>query len=186
MPTEEQFEQAAVAFQRFGLGARRSGLRTIASDPQGALLEELDHPVRARIRPRGLPDYREAAAIGTRTFFEQQDVFLAENTARLKRQVSTPIGFLERLVMFWTSHFSMTVEKKGHIRAMAGQYERDVIRANLTGNFGQMLRDAILHPAMICYLDNTDSIGPNSPVGQETLKSGVTKLPPAIACAPMP
>ncbi|WP_068300954.1 DUF1800 family protein [Pararhodobacter sp. CCB-MM2] len=166
MPSEEQLLQAAVAFQRFGLGPKRAGLRAIADDARGALLEELDRPARARIRVRALPSYEEAGAIGTQLFPQQQEVFLAEQTAKLSLQLRTPIGFLERLVMFWSNHFNMSVEKKGQIRAMVGQYERDVIRAGLTGRFSTMLRRTVTHPAMICYLDNADSIGPNSPAGQ--------------------
>lgn len=165
MPTTEQLQQARIVYQRFGLGPRKAGLRVIAADARGALLEELDSPARAQIPSRGLPTYAEAAAAGTIGFFESQDLFVAEAEARLKRQISTPIGFLERLVIFWSNHFNMSIEKKSQIRAMVGQYERDVVRDEVLGSFPRMLRKTIQHPAMICYLDNQDSIGPNSSAG---------------------
>lgn len=174
MPTQAQLNQAAIAYQRFGLGPRNGGLKQIADDARGALLDELDRPQRARIRATGLPDYARAGVIGTQTFFEQQDVFLAEVRARFSHQIRTPIGFLERLVMFWSNHFNMSVEKKGHIRAMLGQYERNVVRANVLGRFERMLRMTVTHPAMIGYLDNTESIGPNSPAGQR-FQAGVNE-----------
>jgi len=80
--------------------------------------------------------------------------------------MSVEIGFVERLVMFWSNHFSMSVSKTETIRGTIGQWERDVVRRHVLGHFTDMRRGTIEHPAMIAYLDNDISIGPNSPVGQ--------------------
>ena len=48
---------------------------------------------------------------------------------------------------------------------MAGAYEREAIRPHVLGRFVDMLQAAEGHPAMLDYLDNTGSIGPNSDEG---------------------
>jgi hypothetical protein len=48
---------------------------------------------------------------------------------------------------------------------MAGAYEREAIRPHVLGRFGDMLLAAEGHPAMLLYLDNARSIGPDSVAG---------------------
>ena len=48
---------------------------------------------------------------------------------------------------------------------MAGGYEREAIRPHVLGRFADMLLAAEGHPAMLLYLDNAQSIGPNSVAG---------------------
>jgi uncharacterized protein (DUF1800 family) len=89
-----------------------------------------------------------------------------EIDARVDKQMRADIGFVERLVIFWSNHYSMTVNKADAIRGMMGQLERDVIRKHVLGNFSDMLLGVMQHPSMLAYLDNDDSIGPNSPAGK--------------------
>jgi uncharacterized protein (DUF1800 family) len=91
-----------------------------------------------------------------------QKLFLQEATARVEAAVAAEIGFAERLVWFWSNHFCVTADK---VQAMAGGYEREAIRAHALGRFGDMLLAAEGHPAMLLYLDNAQSIGPNSTGG---------------------
>jgi uncharacterized protein (DUF1800 family) len=51
------------------------------------------------------------------------------------------------------------------VPAMAGPYEREAIRPHVLGRFRDMLRAVEAHPAMLFYLDNARSIGPNSVAG---------------------
>ena len=83
------------------------------------------------------------------------------------RPASTPrigaeIGFVERLVWFWSNHFCVSADK---VPSMAGAYEREAIRPHVLGRFADMLLAAESHPAMLFYLDNAASIGPNSVAG---------------------
>ena len=48
---------------------------------------------------------------------------------------------------------------------MAGGYEREAIRPHVLGRFADMLLAVESHPAMLFYLDNSTSIGPNSVAG---------------------
>ena len=69
-----------------------------------------------------------------------------------------------RLVMFWSNHFCVSANK-GPVRGMAGAYEREAIRPHVLGRFVDMLLAVERHPAMLVYLDNHVSIGPNSRAG---------------------
>ncbi len=94
----------------------------------------------------------------------RRETFRDEATARLRRALGTDTPFLERLVMFWSGHFCVSAAK-GPVRALAGAYEREAIRPHVLGRFSDMLRAAEQHPAMLIYLDNAQSIGPNSRAG---------------------
>ena len=83
----------------------------------------------------------------------------------LRRRARTPnIGFAERLVWFWSNHFCVSADK-GPVRALCGAYEREAIRPHVLGNFSDMLLAVETHPAMLLYLDNARSIGPDSIAG---------------------
>jgi len=93
-----------------------------------------------------------------------QQIYLAEAKARIHAALGAEIGFLERLVWFWSNHFCVSADK-GNVRQICGAYEREVIRANVLGRFSDMLLAAESHPAMLIYLDNARSIGPASIAG---------------------
>ena len=90
-----------------------------------------------------------------------QQIYLDEARARLGAALDAEIGFAERLVWFWSNHFCVSADK-GQVRPLAGAYEREAVRDHLTGRFGDMLVAVETHPAMLLYLDNANSIGPNS------------------------
>jgi uncharacterized protein (DUF1800 family) len=86
--------------------------------------------------------------------------------ARFDTAVATDRPFFERLVHFWTNHFVVSGAKPGAI-AMPPSFERDVVRPNVTGKFVDMLLASSKHPAMLFYLDNYRSVGPDSAVGKD-------------------
>jgi uncharacterized protein (DUF1800 family) len=85
-----------------------------------------------------------------------------EIIARIDTAVKADIGFVERLVWFWSNHFCVSADV---VLNMAGGYEREAIRAHVLGRFGDMLLAVESHPAMLVYLDNFRSIGPMSVAG---------------------
>ncbi|MFZ2067659.1 MAG: DUF1800 family protein [Xanthobacteraceae bacterium] len=91
-----------------------------------------------------------------------QQLILNEAKARFDAATRADIGFVERLVWFWSNHFCVSADK---IPAMAGPYEREAIRPHVLGRFGDMLHAVESHPAMLFYLDNVQSMGPNSTAG---------------------
>ena len=91
-----------------------------------------------------------------------QQIFQNEATARYEAAVGGDIGFVERLVWFWSNHFCISADKD---IAMVGAYEREAIRVHVLGRFGDMLIAVESHPAMLYYLDNVRSMGANSIAG---------------------
>ena len=164
-PTTAQ--KSLIAFQRFGFGAKPGGLARMGNDPEGAIRTEVASPRIALINRPTLPAYGKACVESQMGFERAEAIRRLEMNARIDKQMSVEIGFVERLVVFWANHFSMTVNKSETQRGTIGQWERDVVRRHVLGKFVNMLRGTIQHPAMIGYLDNEDSIGPRSPTGQD-------------------
>jgi uncharacterized protein (DUF1800 family) len=95
-----------------------------------------------------------------------QKTFRAEALARLQRGMIADCGFAERLVVFWSNHFCISANKGGLARMWAGSFEREAIRPFVLGRFGDMLKAVEQHPAMLFFLDNQQSLGPESRAGQ--------------------
>ena len=94
-----------------------------------------------------------------------QKTFRAEALARLQRGVVADCGFVERLVVFWSNHFCISANKGALARMWAGSFERDAIRPHVLGRFSDMLKTVEQHPAMLFFLDNQQSLGPESRAG---------------------
>ena len=88
-------------------------------------------------------------------------IYLAEAEARVEFALLADVGFVERLVWFWSNHFCVSADKS-IVRPIAGAYEREAIRPHVLGSFADMLLAAESHPAMLQFLDNVRSMGPNS------------------------
>ncbi len=95
-----------------------------------------------------------------------QKTYRAEALARLQRATIADCGFAERLVTFWSNHFCISANKGGLARMWAGSFEREAIRPHVLGRFGDMLKAVEQHPAMLFFLDNQQSLGPDSRAGQ--------------------
>jgi uncharacterized protein (DUF1800 family) len=93
-----------------------------------------------------------------------QQIYLDEAKARLAAALAAEIGLAERLAWFWSNHFCVSADT-GNVRPICGAYEREAIRAHVLGRFGDMLLAVESHPAMLIYLDNARSIGPDSIAG---------------------
>src|SRR5262249_48604037 len=91
-----------------------------------------------------------------------QQIFLEEAKARFDRALAADTGFVERLVWFWSNHFCVSADK---VPPVAGAFEREAIRPHVLGRFADMLVAVESHPAMLHYLDNARSIGPESIAG---------------------
>jgi len=95
-----------------------------------------------------------------------QKTYRAEALARLQRAMIADCGFAERLVAFWSNHFCISAHKGELARIWAGSFEREAIRPHVLGRFGDMLKAVEQHPAMLFFLDNQQSSGPDSRAGQ--------------------
>jgi uncharacterized protein (DUF1800 family) len=81
--------------------------------------------------------------------------------AKLLRAIYSRRQFEEVMTDFWCNHFNVFMDK-GLDRLMLTSYERDVIRPHALGNFEDLLVATAKSPAMLFYLDNWLSVGPNS------------------------
>jgi uncharacterized protein (DUF1800 family) len=166
---QDQHKRAHVALNRFGLGGKVNGINRIRLDPKAAIQAELNTPNIALITAPGLPTYQDACQmVDTADGNLQYALKDKEMAARIAKHLEPEVGFVERLVLFFSNHFSMTFNKDSAVLCTIGQLERDVIRKNVLGSFRSMLVGVMLHPAMIRYLDNQDSVGPTSPFGIDT------------------
>src|SRR5271168_2403563 len=88
-----------------------------------------------------------------------QQILENEAAARYQAAIGADIGFVERLVWFWSNHFCISADKD---IAMVGAYEREAIRPHVLCRFVEMLAAVESHPAMLFYLDNVQSMGADS------------------------
>jgi len=91
--------------------------------------------------------------------------YLVMNSARLQSALTTDSPFVERLVHFWANPFAVSIDKLPVI-GLAGLLEFEAIRPHVLGTFSDMLVAVEQHPAMLVYLDQAQSIGPNSRAGE--------------------
>ena len=169
-----------IALNRFGLGAAPGEGDRVASDPRGwadAQVGRVPMPealMRFRSSADIIADMHRARKQGPATLRPavrealRRD-FGPEVMARARHHIATDRPFAERLVLFWSNHFTVS-RAKGIIGAAVPAFEREVIRPHVFGRFTDMLRAATRHPAMIAYLDNQVSIGERSRVGRRRME----------------
>ncbi|OLP43827.1 DUF1800 domain-containing protein [Rhizobium oryziradicis] len=98
--------------------------------------------------------------------------FNADVSARIAQATLSPFGFHERLATFWLNHFTVSADKSTENRLLVPLFEAEAIRPHLGGHFATLLKEVSLHPAMIVFLDQAQSIGPNSKAGLKRKDGG--------------
>lgn len=96
---------------------------------------------------------------------EQRQYYVDMVSARALTAITSPTPFAERLVHFWANHFAVSADKL-ELVGLSGTLEFEAIRPHVMGKFGDMLNAVERHPAMLLYLDQAVSVGPNSQAGQ--------------------
>jgi len=110
-----------------------------------------------------------AAAPADRSVLARQRAVMTELAqAKILRAVMSERQLQEVLADFWLNHFNVFAGK-GQVRQYLTEYERDVIRPHVLGNFRDLLGAVAHSPAMLFYLDNWQSASPTptGPVSQE-------------------
>ena len=184
-------QQATIAAHRFGFS--EGSQQFIQDDPRSWVLEQFKRPV--ALDTQGLIDSVQALSLTRQVLksaltAQQPDMENApkdelgpmtpsrkelrqRNIQSLLRRwqhtIETPTPVAERWVQFWSNHFCVAANK-GTMLAMVGPHEYEAIRPNAFGRFKELLRSAILHPSMLIYLDNAQSIGPLSRAGLRRTK----------------
>ena len=91
--------------------------------------------------------------------------------ARYAAAVAADNDFAERLVHFWSNHFAVSADNI-LMTVFAGLQEQEAIRPHIFGRFADMLMAVEHHPAMLVYLNQSTSIGPNSPAAKRRARAG--------------
>lgn len=102
--------------------------------------------------------------------------YVDASAARLAAAIATATPFPERLVHFWANHFAVSADKQTVI-GFVGNYENEAIRPHIMGKFSDLLIAAVRHPAMLLYLDQAQSFGPDSPVATRARGRGNARAP---------
>lgn len=181
---------AAIAVTRFGLGARADEINEAARDPRGWLKTQIRREgaetfttggETANQRLAEFRDYRRERRAAEQQGGQGKDgvgddavmqarQFIRDNTsgdilARVQLATATDAGFRERWALFWANHFTVSAIK-APVSGLIGPFENEAIRPRVFGRFADLLGAAETHPAMLLYLDQAQSIGPNSRAAQ--------------------
>lgn len=185
----DSWREVWIAQTRFGLGPRPGDAPI--GDPRGWLRDQL-RPLPDGVLPGdALPDSASIIAEGWRrreegrrsadpqqAKKEQQRwaraTYERECRARIARAAATDQPFPERLARLWSDHFTVSILRH-QILPVAGAFEREAIRPHALGRFRDMLRAVIRHPAMIGYLDNQNSVSPDSPAARSGKPRGLNE-----------
>jgi uncharacterized protein (DUF1800 family) len=81
---------------------------------------------------------------------------------RLTRDIYSNAQLQEVMTDFWLNHFNVFLHKNDETPYYLVSYERDVIRPRALGKFEDLLEATAHSPAMLLYLDNSSSMGPDS------------------------
>jgi uncharacterized protein (DUF1800 family) len=90
--------------------------------------------------------------------------------SRMLRDVYSERQLEAVMTDFWLNHFNVYIKKNQNEPYMLPAYERDVIRPRALGKFEDLLVATAKSPAMLTYLDNFQSIGPNSQAARNSGK----------------
>jgi uncharacterized protein (DUF1800 family) len=171
------FSAAFIAYNRFGLGIHLKDQKQ-PYNPKQWLFNQLTQytitPEEWKHQPKSssiiaqsmnpkMSAMRKSDKQATRKMMKQKVRRLYQEAvqARTLSALNTQTPFIERLVHFWANHFAISVQKP-NVRALAGSYELEAIRPYVLGNFKDMLFAVEKHPAMLLFLDQAKSMGPDS------------------------
>ena len=164
-------KDAFIAANRFGLGPRPGELELIDKNPRMWLRNQIKSGI---VTPPLLQNLASVAEIAE-TYMQNRrnrnrDVKKEFRRAQARayhksiydralNAIQSDTPFAERMVDFWSNHFTVSSAARKIIGPMAVAYETDAIRPHIFGSFENMLRGVTQHPAMLMYLDNHISMG---------------------------
>jgi uncharacterized protein (DUF1800 family) len=200
---------AAIATNRFGLGARPGDLALVAKDPRGWLLAQLE-PERELPKPlaalpsaaddqlafarwlRGLgrgvlrESASETGSMKDEDLEGVESAFVREFVPRyeqaLEARVQTAVQSerpFYERLVHFWSNHFVVSAIKPATVAVPASFEREVVRPRATGRFAELLLASTRHPGMLVYLDNFQSIGPGSRRARRRGRRGGLLRPPS-------
>ncbi len=159
-PTTVGDEPYSAHLNRFGFGPVPGQVAALKSKGRRKWFEQ---QLAAPQDDEGLLGYQLAAMdINNFPAWELRDipedyVIRQLNEARIKRAVHSPWQLRERMVDFWSAHFSIYA-RKGLAAYRKPEDERNVIRKHVFGKFEDMLQASAKSTAMLLFLDQQSSV----------------------------
>jgi uncharacterized protein (DUF1800 family) len=138
---------------------RLAALEAMPHDKQDDVIGALPQQMRQALFVAAPPDLRRRIEL---TAGPAQVVARDLQESKILRAVYSNRQLDEILVDFWFNHFNVFMDK-GADRYLTTEYERDAIRPHVLGKFRDLLEATAKSPAMLFYLDNWQSVGPNTP-----------------------
>ncbi|MFZ2020631.1 MAG: DUF1800 domain-containing protein [Terracidiphilus sp.] len=134
-------------------------LSAMQPDDFEAFMKSLKGPERKLLLADLSPDLRECVE----DLENPRQMVVGELFAqRLTRDIYSNAQLQEVMTDFWFNHFNIYVAKDEPEPYYLVNYERDVIRPRSLGKFEDLLEAVAHSPAMLLYLDNAQSVGPDS------------------------
>lgn len=183
--------QATIAINRFGLGAKPSEFIAAHKDPKQWLISQLQlkpaihfnsdvahsneiMQTLAELRKQKKSDQNnlksdkssEAPQTKTPKVSYHRQTYLQLSIDTLKHAINSENSLNWRLLDFFSNHFSVS-SASTVMTALAPTLEREAIAPCLLGRFDDLLISVIQHPAMLIYLNNEKSFGPNSKIAKK-------------------
>ncbi len=173
-PAQPQFSQAAIE-SIVALEPQQRVTRLAGMDPElfQSFIKSL-RPVQRKALVANLSPGQKQT-IGA---FENPERLVAEEliATRLTRDIYSNAQLEEVMTDFWLNHFNIYLRKDAQMPYYLVSYERDTIRPNALGKFEDLLEAVAHSPAMLFYLDNAQSIGPDSLAAQRAERSTARNL----------
>ena len=174
-----------IAANRFGYGARSNELLQAKQNPKAWIISQLQ-PIafsdqfpssndifiehvkyqKEKKRNKKAPQENETSK-KTKNFARNAWHSMSSDT--IKQAIDSSHSISWRLLDFFSNHFSVTANGR-LMTGLAPTLEREAIAPHLLGNFSQMLLAVEQHPAMLIYLNNEKSFGPNSRMAKKRAK----------------
>lgn len=183
--------KASIAVTRFGLGASAGEISHARAWPEDFLLAQIRaqgaDPTSADAagsiaRVRELLDYQQERKTALQAGDPKADPVQvaakmiradagADFLARVRLAAVTNTAFRERWALFWANHFTVSANKLA-TATLVGPFEAEAIRPHVFGRFENLLVASSSHPAMLIYLDQAQSIGPDSAAAAVQSRAG--------------
>lgn len=191
--SRDQKPHELIAVATLGMGAAPGEIQACRADPKAWIENQIENPGRLIKGLREAPSTGEISDFARRIRQERRQLrkpgktkgrrdkkgqgqkdklygFIGERlqldiNLRHEQAIKTSTSFCERWFRFWANRFTVSA-RNNFLKMVTGCFEREAIRPHMFGRFEDMLKASTLHPAMLYYLDNNQSFGPNSPMGR--------------------
>ena len=163
-PAAPQFDQTEInLFLNLPPQQRLVRLASMRQPEFDEFFKALKPPQRAALDTGLTPDQREVVGA-----LENPERLVVEELAaqRLTRDISSTAQLQEVMTDFWLNHFNVFLHKNETTPYYLVSFERDVVRPLALGKFEDLLEATAHSPAMLLYLDNSESTGPDSPAAE--------------------